>query len=112
MRRSVTHGYFIRTTRPRDQFIEVLRRFGPLDLQPFARCLRCNDLLREVPKSAIDGVLLPRTRQDFDEFEMCRGCGRVYWKGSHWKRLKHAIDALREELSLDAHHRLEPGDLA
>jgi len=22
---------------------------------------------------------------------------RVYWKGSHWKRLKQAIDAAREE---------------
>ncbi|MGZ7081330.1 MAG: Mut7-C RNAse domain-containing protein, partial [Thermoanaerobaculia bacterium] len=23
---------------------------------------------------------------------MCSGCGHVYWKGSHWKRLKQVID--------------------
>lgn len=96
-RRMVTHGYFIRETHPHGQLVEVLRRFGPLDLQPFSRCLRCNNLLREVPKSAVDSALLPRTRQHYDRFEACSGCGRIYWKGSHWKRLTHAIDAAREE---------------
>lgn len=97
MRRSVAHGYFLRETHPHRQLVEVLRRFGPLDLQPFSRCLRCNDLLREVPKSAVDAALLPRTREHYNHFEMCSGCSRVYWKGSHWKRLKHAIDAARAE---------------
>jgi uncharacterized protein with PIN domain/molybdopterin converting factor small subunit len=96
-RRAVAHGYFIRETNPQRQFVEVLRRFGPLDLQPFSRCLRCNDVLCEVPKSAVDAALLPRTRQHYHHFEKCRGCGRVYWKGSHWTRLTHAVDAAREE---------------
>jgi uncharacterized protein len=97
MRRSVTHGYFIRETQAQRQLVEVLRRFGPLDLRPFSRCLRCNDFLHEVPKSAVATALLPRTRQHYHHFEMCNGCGSVYWKGSHWKRLKRAIDAAREE---------------
>ena len=96
-RRMVAHGYFIRETHPHHQLVEVLRRFGPLDLQAFSRCLRCNALLREVPKSAVDSALLPRTRQYYDRFEACSGCGRIYWKGSHWKRLTQAIDAAREE---------------
>ena len=96
-RRVVAHGYFIRETDPHRQFVEVLRRFGPLELHPFSRCLRCNDVLREVPKSAIDAALQPRTRHHYDYFEMCSGCGHVYWKGSHWKRLKHAIEAACEE---------------
>ena len=93
MRRSVTHGYFIRETHAQHQLVEVLRRFGPLDLRPFSRCLRCNDLLHEIPKSAVITSLLPRTRQHYHYFEMCNGCRSVYWKGSHWKRLKQAIDA-------------------
>jgi len=96
-RRRVSYGYFIREIHPRRQFVEVLRRFGPLDLHPFSRCLHCNDILREVPKSAVDGTLLPRTREHYDEFATCSGCSRVYWKGSHWKRLKLAIDAARDE---------------
>ena len=96
-RRIVAHGYFIRETRPHHQLVEVLRRFGPFDLQPFSRCLRCNALLREAPKSAVEAALLPRTRQHYDRFDVCSGCGRIYWKGSHWKRLNDAIDAAREE---------------
>lgn len=97
MRRSVAHGYFIRETHPQRQLVEVLRRFSLRDLRPFSRCLRCNDLLREVPKSAVAAALLPKTREHYHHFEMCSGCSRVYWKGSHWARLKHAIDAARAE---------------
>lgn len=95
-RRAVTHGYYLRETRPQRQLVEVLRRFGPFDVEPFSRCLRCNDLLREVAKAEIDSALLPQTRLHYDHFERCTGCGRVYWKGSHWKRLQHAVDAARE----------------
>jgi uncharacterized protein with PIN domain len=76
---------------------EVLRRFGPLDLHPFSRCLRCNGVLRDVGKPAVDAALLPRTRRHDHEFRACAGCRRVYWKGSHWSRLQRAIDAAREE---------------
>lgn len=96
-RRLVAHGYFVRETLPHPQLVEVLRRFGPLDVHPLSRCLRCNDVLRDVPKSAIDAALLPRTRQHFDQFKTCAGCGRIYWKGSHWERLVQAIDVARAE---------------
>jgi uncharacterized protein len=97
-RRVVTHGYFIRAINPHGQFVEVLRRFGALDWQPFSRCLRCNHVLERVPKSAVDAALQPRTREHYDQFERCSGCGRVYWRGSHWRRLRHAIDAARAEV--------------
>lgn len=96
-RGSVTHGYFIRETDPHRQLVEVLRRFGPLDLHPFSRCLRCNGTLREVAKSAVDGSLPPRTREHCARFEQCADCRRVYWKGSHWRRLTLAVEAAREE---------------
>jgi uncharacterized protein with PIN domain len=98
-RRMVAHGYFVREKQPHRQLLEVLRRFGPFDLRPFSRCLRCNHLLREVEKSVVDSALPPRTRQHYDRFEACSGCGRIYWKGSHWERLKDAIDAVLDEVS-------------
>jgi uncharacterized protein len=96
-RRSVSHGYFIRETGVHRQFVEVLRRFGPLDVRPFSRCLRCNAVLEDVPKAAVEALLQPRTRQHYDRFYKCLGCGRVYWRGSHWARLTRAIDAARTE---------------
>lgn len=96
-RRVVTHGYFIRNTHPHRQLVEVLQRFGPLALDPFSRCLRCNVELREVSKEAIASALLPRTREHYERFHECGSCGRIYWKGSHWTRLVRAIDAARQE---------------
>ena len=28
-----------------------------------------------------------------EHFQICRDCGRIYWEGSHWTRLQHAVDA-------------------
>jgi uncharacterized protein with PIN domain len=97
MRRAVTHGYFVRETNPQRQLVEVLRRFGPLDLRPFSRCLRCNGLLHDVPESTVASAVPPRTRQHYHRYERCDGCGGVYWKGSHWRRLKQTIDEARAE---------------
>jgi uncharacterized protein with PIN domain len=101
-RRAVAHGYFVRETDVHRQFVEVLRRFGPLHLQPFSRCPRCNTVLAEVSKSAVDAILQPRTRQHYDRFHRCSGCGRVYWPGSHWARLTHAIERARAEADGDS----------
>jgi uncharacterized protein with PIN domain len=97
-RRQVAHGYYVRETRPHGQLIEVLRRFGPLNLRVASRCLRCNGLLHAAPKSEVDAALPPRTRQYYERFDVCNGCGRVYWKGSHWTRLARIAESARVEV--------------
>jgi uncharacterized protein len=92
-RGAVKYGYFVRQTDAHQQLVEVLRHFGPLVLAPFSRCLRCNAELHEVSKASITSALPPMTRQHYDRFQACRGCGQVYWPGSHWKRLTRAVEA-------------------
>ena len=88
-RAQVTHGYCVRTTDPRRQVVEVLRRFDLFGaVAPFQRCMRCNGVLEPVDKAAVAERLLPRVREDFEEFRRCRGCGQVYWKGSHYDRMR------------------------
>ena len=96
-RRIVRYGYFVRQTDPHRQLVEVIGRFGPFELALFSRCLRCNSELREVTKTEIESALEPRARRLYDRFQECTGCGRIYWKGSHSKRLVAAIDAALEE---------------
>ena len=96
-RRVVTHGRFIRETQPHRQLVEVLRGFTALPLAPFSRCMRCNTPLQEVAKMAVDAIIPPRTRDRHDRFTQCPGCGRVYWKGSHWTRLVAAMERAVEE---------------
>ena len=88
-RSQVTYGYWIRETSPRLQLIEVARRFGLKDsLEPFSRCLRCNETIRPVSREEVASRLLPRTREHFREFRRCPKCDRVFWKGSHHDRMQ------------------------
>jgi len=88
----ISRGSHVRETDPRQQLIEVLRRFDLIgSIKPFQRCLRCNSLLQKVDKSVIVNRLPEKTRESFEEFEMCQTCQRVYWKGSHYNRMQEFI---------------------
>ena len=92
-RKVVTHGYFVRATRPSDQLIEVLGRFDlARSVTPFSRCLRCNGEIESVRPELVWSRLPPRIRATHREFWRCRSCGRAYWKGSHYARLARLVD--------------------
>jgi len=88
----VTHGYCLRATQPRQQLAEVVARFNLAgQAQPFRRCIRCNGLLESVDKATVAPQLDEETRAAFDEFQRCRECGQVYWRGSHFQRMQQFI---------------------
>ena len=94
----VTHGCYIRETNPRRQVVEVLRR---LDLvrrvKPFSRCLACNGVLEDVDGASIAGRLPARVRARYDEFRTCGNCRRIFWKGSHYRRMEELVKELLRE---------------
>lgn len=75
-----------------DQIAEVRAALGRSP-QAFTRCSECN------------GALLPLTHADArnlvplyvwhtqQEFRQCDGCGRVYWKGTHWPLLHERLES-------------------
>ena len=49
-RNVITRGYCVRATNPREQLVEVLRRFDLLRaMTPFRRCVHCNAVLQPCP---------------------------------------------------------------
>jgi uncharacterized protein with PIN domain len=99
-RRNVTHGVYIRSDRPVDQVVEVIRRLDLVEcLAPFTRCLRCGGAVVAVAKAEVEDRLEPLTRRYYDTFRQCRDCGRVYWPGSHKVRLNATVDAIRAGLN-------------
>jgi uncharacterized protein with PIN domain len=94
-RNIVTRGYWVRTTNPRDQLAEVLRRFDlSASIAPFERCVHCNELLVPARKELISDRLQPETKQYYEEFRICPGCRRIYWKGSHYRRMQRFIESV------------------
>lgn len=95
MRSMVTHGYYVRSTNPQQQVVEVLRRFDLFgSVAPFHRCLRCNGLLKPVSKETIIDQLPPQVQQVVNEFHRCSECCQIYWKGSHYERMQKFIEAV------------------
>lgn len=92
-RSAVTHGYLVRAVDPPVQLVEVVGRFELSgEIRPFTRCLECNGIVRSVEKADIDHLLEPLTRRSFEEFRQCPDCGRVFWKGSHHRRLAAMVE--------------------
>ena len=94
-RNEVKRGYYLRATEPAQQLVEVFREFDlTLAIIPFRRCMHCNALLHETDKESVRHRLLPQTAKYFEEFYACPDCQRVYWKGSHYRRMKRLIESL------------------
>lgn len=91
-RRRLWLGAYVRGARPDDQLRDVLDRFAP-PLAPWTRCPACNGVLAPAAKAAVDPVLQPGTRRSYQAFSRCAGCGQVYWRGAHSRRLDRIIDA-------------------
>ncbi|MGD9898269.1 MAG: Mut7-C RNAse domain-containing protein [Calditrichaceae bacterium] len=107
--KAVTHGFWIRSVYVREQLREVVEK---LDIgqqaKPFTRCAHCNGELEIVPKEVVRDRLEPRTKKYFSEFRQCPDCEKIYWKGSHFKRMQKIFDDLIEITATKKNPHLDP----
>ncbi len=90
---TLTRCYFVKEKYPKLQLVEVMRRFDLFDsIQPFRRCICCNNLLRPAYTEEVLHRLPPRVREAFHEFQLCPSCANIYWKGSHYTRMQTFIE--------------------
>jgi len=102
MRSEVKRGYWIRSTVPRQQLIEVLQRFHLAGaVRPFTRCMECNAVLERVGRDAVADKLPPAVAAQKWTIHRCPGCGRIYWKGSHHARIQKLLDSTLAMLDKD-----------
>lgn len=94
-RREVDRGYFVRATQSEAQLAEVIRALQLETLvAPFTRCRECNTPLETVDKEAVIDRLPGKVRGFYEAFKRCPGCGRVYWEGTHFARMRGIFDRL------------------
>jgi len=92
---AVTHGYCVRSTKPSDQIVEVIRRFDLLgQIEPFGRCIRCNEKIEAVTLRQIQDRLPERIAAEPHDWRRCAGCGQIYWQGSHYHRMREWVERL------------------
>ncbi|MEM2873013.1 MAG: Mut7-C RNAse domain-containing protein [Nitrososphaerales archaeon] len=82
-----------------DRIVAVFRNFGlKPELNPKnSRCPLCNGDIEEVDKNRLKNV--PESiLEKHDHFYSCMKCGKVYWIGSHWLRLRKLSERVRQRL--------------
>lgn len=91
----VTHGYYVRGIDPEVQSKEIILRFNLLNyINAFSRCLKCNLPLQKIDKEKVTSSLPDKVRANQNEFYLCEYCGKIYWQGSHYERMKKIINRI------------------
>jgi uncharacterized protein len=97
-RRVITHGYWVRNIAPINQLAEVINQFDLKEqLKEFTRCLDCNSIIQRIDKSEIENKIPKKVKLYFEEFFICTGCGKIYWPGSHYTKMKEKINKIFED---------------
>ncbi len=87
----------IRSDRPREQLEEVVKalRLQPERGRMLTRCIKCNILLGTVEKGEIEGRVPEYVYHHHDSFRMCPACGKVYWEGTHVRRMRQFVKSIQ-----------------
>ncbi len=92
--RAGARGFYLESGDLDAQLYAVVERFG-LSFDPKrTRCTACNGPLETVPKWRLEGRVPEGTWGGYQEFWVCRECGKVYWHGAHWKNIQRRLDGL------------------
>jgi uncharacterized protein with PIN domain len=83
---------FIATEDLETQLAQVLEEMG---LEPRMgsgiRCPLCNEALKDIPREAVRNAVPPYVWATHREFSRCPGCGKIFWKGTHWESIRRRL---------------------
>ncbi len=87
--------YFITRNHINEQLEELISK--GLILQPkhcFTRCTKCNEILKEIDREEVHGKVPDYIRETQESFRQCPHCKKIFWEGTHLKRMKEGIKFL------------------
>jgi len=84
----------IRTEKYDKQLQEMQNLIELEDAIIFSRCLDCNSILQKIQVEKIEGLIPENVNNNFFDFKICRKCGKIYWKGSHYEAMKSKLKNL------------------
>jgi uncharacterized protein with PIN domain len=63
----------------------------------FTRCVACNGVLEPATVEEARPHVPPFVAATQRQFTHCPGCGRFYWRGTHWRRVTDRLDRLSDD---------------
>jgi uncharacterized protein with PIN domain len=96
-RSEVTHGYWVRSTKIKEQVLEVIKRFDLINIiKEFSRCIECNSVLKPISKNEIIDDLPPKVSKSQESFSRCPACKKNYWEGTHHQKMLSFIQSVKD----------------
>jgi len=105
-RRSRRRGFnvlLINDTNLDKQLAYVIKALSLKPKVPGMICPVCNGKLKRVSKSSVKDLIPKKVYALHKSFYKCNKCGRIYWRGTHWERIKERykrVRALERKISL------------
>jgi len=98
LRRVVTSGklkvLLIEGDDAKDQLRQVAQRMKLNQERNFTLCLECNEPLVHRGKEEVRDLVPPYVFQTQSQYFQCPACHRIYWRGTHWQRMKRELETL------------------
>lgn len=95
-----TETLFLKSEEWPDQVRQVLEHFDLRDkVRPHTRCIDCNTKLKNLPKKNAENLVSSFVFERADSFALCPDCGRVFWRGTHFKDMENKIQDLLKSKS-------------
>ncbi len=78
------------------QLLELHQRLQltPATWEPLGRCSQCNTPLRPLPADQAEGRVPDYVAAQTRQFHECPDCRRVFWEGSHQRRIRRQLAEL------------------
>jgi hypothetical protein len=98
-KRRVIQSGLVRAILIRDDEVTVQLRqvFSELGLEleeALTRCIECNAELEERVPAVVADRVPAYVRRTQTRYSQCPACGRVYWAGTHWQRMREVLAGL------------------
>lgn len=95
-RRLARNHVLIRSDDLAEQLRQVIDELGlrPEPGRSLGRCLRCNTPLESIDAEQARARVPPWVARTQEEFRACPTCDRVYWRGTHVRRMLRRLEEM------------------
>ena len=86
-----------------EQLQQVVSELNLETEQPFSRCPVCNTPLQEIEKTSVKERVPLYVFRTKEYFSLCPECDRIYWRGTHWTKIREEIARVRSDHPTNDH---------
>jgi uncharacterized protein len=90
----VVRAILIRDDDVTKQLRQVFAELGLELKEALTRCIECNSELQPRVPSTVAERVPPYVRMTQSRYSECPDCGRIYWAGTHWQRMREVLAGL------------------